>query len=61
MAIKVAWNDFHEAWDIDSGPPQWIHTSAQTREAAISKARRLNKTGETILVKGPRMNNFKPA
>jgi len=59
MTIKVAYNERYDEWDIDSGVPQWIHTAADTRQEAISKARRLDDMGEDIVVKGPRMDSFK--
>lgn len=59
MVVKVEYNDNYDEWDIDSRAPNWIHTSASTRQAAISKARKLKSNGEDIKVKGPRMRTFK--
>lgn len=59
MPIKIEYNDVYDEWDIDSRDPLWLHTAAATREKAISKARKLNETGEQIKIKGPRMNTFK--
>lgn len=59
MVVKVEYNDNYDEWDIDSRAPNWIHTSANTRQEAISKARKLKGEGEDIKVKGPRMRTFK--
>lgn len=59
MTVEVEYNDRYDEWDIDSKAPNWIHTSANTRQAALKKARRLKSNGEDIKVKGPRMSRFK--
>lgn len=60
MPIRVEYNETYDEWDIDSGAPQWVHTAADTRREAIQIARRHARDGEQIIVKGPRMNSFKP-
>ena len=57
--VKITYNDHYDEWDIDSGAPKFIHTVAQSRSAAIKKAKRVAPDDYEVLIKGPRMNRYK--